>query len=149
MSTRGNIARWASDKSLIHDGHLQKILGEGSSLQIVVVGLADSSKEAHRTRPAKLKLEHAEHEAFSLEDLIHSVATIDHVNDFVDGRAVDLFILGSDEDCSGSNQLKLTQGNDLARKESINVVDTEKECLRKEREAMVNLNQPIHQNRAH
>lgn len=129
MSASSNIARWASNESLIHNGNLQEILCQGSSLQIIIIGLADASEKAHGSRPAKLELQHAEHEAFGLQNLIDCIASIDHVNNLINRRAVDLLIFRSDKDCSGPDQLELAQGDYLARQESINVVDTEKQCF--------------------
>ena len=114
VSTSSEIAGRAADESLIHDGNLQEILGQSSGLEIIVVGLADTSKKAHWSRPAKLKLEHGEHEAFGLQDLIDRVTTINHVDDLIDGRAVDLLIFRRNEDSSGTDQLELAQGDNLA-----------------------------------
>lgn len=109
MGTSSNKARGATDKTLIHDGDFQEILGEGTSLQVVVISFADLAQETHRARPSQLELEHAQHEALSLEDLVHAIPAIHHVDDLLDRRAVDLFVLGSDEDCSGSHKLELAQ----------------------------------------
>src|SRR5690554_6290449 len=61
-------ARRTANKSLIDNGDLQKVLGQRPGLNVVVIGLADSTQKAHGTRRTKLKLEHRQHESFSLED---------------------------------------------------------------------------------
>lgn len=149
MSTGSDKTRRAAHEALIHDGNLQEVLGERSSFQIIVVRLAHFTQEAHRTRPSEFKLQHAQHEAFGLEDLIGSVASVDHVDDLAHGGAVDLLIFGSDEDRRRADELQLAQGDDLARKETIDVVDTQEERFRKKGESMVDLHQPIHQHGAH
>lgn len=149
VGTGGDEARGATDITLVHDGDFQEILSKRTSLQVVVISLADLAQETHRARPSQLKLEHAQHEALSLEDLVHAIPAIHHVDDLLDRRTVDLFVLGSDEDCSGSHKLELAQRDNLARKEAINVVDTQEERLGEKREAMVHLHQPIHENRPH
>lgn len=149
MSATSDIARWASDKSFIHDGNLQEVLRQCTSLQIIVISLADSTEEAHRTRPSKLELKHAKHVSFSLQDLINRITSINHVYNLLDRWAIDLFVLGSNKDGSGTNQLKLTQGDDLAGEKSVDVVDTQEECFGEESESVMNLNQPIHKDGAH
>lgn len=149
MSTSSNVAGRAADEALIHDGNLQKVLGQSSGLKIIVVSLANTAQEAHGSRPAKFKLKHAEHEAFGLQDLINRITTIDHVYNFVDRWAVDLLVLRSNEDSSGANQLKLAQGDNLAREEPIDIIDTEEEGFWEETKAVVDLNQPVHQDGTH
>lgn len=107
-------AGWAPQEAFVHDCNLQEVFRQGSSLEVVVVGLADTSQETHWTWPTQLELQHAEHEAFGLEDLIDGVPTIDHVNDLLDRRTIDLFVLGSDEDGSGANELQFTERHNLA-----------------------------------
>ena len=149
MCSSRDIARRTTDESLIHNGDLEKVFRERPRLKIVIVRLADPPQEAHWSRPAEFKLQHAEHETFGLEDLVDSVAPINHVYNFLHGRAVNLFVLGGDEYCSCTNQLQLSQGDDLARQEAIDVIDTEIERFWEKIEPMVNLNYPVHQYCAH
>ena len=125
VGTGSNIAGWATDEALIHNSYLQEILRQGSGLQIIIVRLANASKETHRSRPSELKLQHAKHEAFGLQNLIDGVTSIHHVDDLVYGRTIDLFVLGSNEYSGGANQLELAQRDNLAGQEAVDVVDTE------------------------
>lgn len=145
MCSSRDKARWTTDESLIHNSDLEEVLCERPRLKIVIVGLADPPQEAHWSRPAKFELQHAEHETFRLENLVASVAAINHVYNLLHGRAIDLFVLGGDEYCSGADQLQLSQGDDLARQEAVDVVDTEIERFWEKIEAMVHLNYPVHQ----
>lgn len=105
MSTCGDETGWTANKALIHDGNFEEVFGQCSCLKIVVVGFTDPPEEAHGTGPAKLELQHAEHEPFGFEDFIDGVTTVNHVDDFLHRRAVDLFVLGCHEDGCRSNQL--------------------------------------------
>lgn len=149
MSASRDVARRRTHEALVHDGDLQEVLGQRARLQIVIIGLADATQEAHRARPAQLKLQHAEHEALRLEDLVDRVATVDHVDDLTHRRAVDLLVLGGHEDGRGADELQLAERDDLAREEAIDVVDAQEEGLWEEREAMVDLDEPVHEHGAH
>lgn len=149
MSTGGEEAWRAGDKAFIHDGDLEEILGQSTGLQVVVISLADASEEAHRPGPAELKLKHGEHEALCLENLLCAVSSVDHVHDFVNRWAVDLFVLGSNEQRSSANQLKLAQRDDLIGEEAIDVVLSQEQCLREKVEPLMNLDEPVHEDGAH
>ena len=138
-----------ADKALIHDGDFEEVLGQSPGLKVVVIGLADSAKETHGARPAKLKLEHAEHETLGLQDFFSGVSIVDHVDNLLEGWAVDFLILGGDENSSGTDQLQFAKRNDLAGQEPVDVVDAEEKCLWKESETVVDLHKPVHQNGAH
>lgn len=130
---------WTADESFVHDGNLQKVLGQCPRFKIVIVGLADPSEETHWARPPEFELKHAEHEAFGLEDLIHRVAAIDHVHNLLDGWTIDLFVFGCDKNSSGTNKLQLAKRYNLAGEEAVNVVDTKEQGLWQESEAVVDL----------
>jgi hypothetical protein len=68
---------------LVHDGQLEEVLCQCSSIQIVVISLADTSQETHRTRPSQLEAEHAKHESLSLENLVHGVAIVYHIDNLL------------------------------------------------------------------
>lgn len=147
-SSRGKAGR-GRHKALVHNCELQEILGDSTSLQVVLISLADAAKEAHGARPSEIEVKDGEHEALGLQDFINSVAAIDHVDDLLDGRRSDLFILGSDEDGSSTDQLQLSEGDDLVGEEAVNVVDAKKQCLREQSKAEMHLDQPVHQHRSH
>jgi hypothetical protein len=58
-------------------------------------------------------VQHSKHEPFSLEDLVRAIATIYHIDDLLKRRAVDLLVLGSQQNCSGAYQLELADGDHL------------------------------------
>lgn len=149
VSASSGEAGCASDKTLVHDGDFKEVLGQSPGLEVVVVSLADAPKEAHRAWPSKLELQHAEHEALGLQDFVLGVAVVDHVDDLLDRRAVDLFVFGGKEDGSCTDELKLAEGNNLARQEAINVVDCEEESLGQQSEAVVYLDKPVHEHGTH
>lgn len=136
-------------KALVHDGELEEVLGDSTSLQVVLISLADAAKKAHRARPSEIEVEDGEHEALGLQNFVNGVAAIDHVDNLLDGRRSDLFILGSDKDGSSTDQLQLSEGDDLVGEEPVNVVDAEKQGLREQSKAEVHLDQPVHQHRSH
>jgi len=113
VGTGGEEACGAPDKALVQNGRLQEVLGNSPGLQVVVIGLADSAQETHRARPAKVELEHAKHEPLRLKDLFAFVPTVDHVLDLLYGRAVNLLILGGQEDGGSPDELQLAKRDDL------------------------------------
>ena len=149
MSTSGQEAGWTTDKTFVHDGDFEKVLCQRPALEVIVVCLTDSSQKAHRAGPTQLELQHAEHEALGLEDLVNGIAAINHVDDLLNGRAVDLFILGGDEDRGSSYKLEFAKRDDFAGQEAVNVVDAEEERFRQKTKSVVNLHEPVHENCAH
>src|ERR1700722_1935416 len=106
MRSGSREARRTANKTFIHDRYFEKVFGERPGLQVVIVCLADAAQETHWAWPAKLELEHGEHESFCLQNLIDSVAPIDHVYDLLNRRAVDLLILSSYENSCCSDKLQ-------------------------------------------
>ena len=62
---------------------------------------------------------------------------------------MDLFIFGCNKKSSGANELEFIDGDDLGGKESVNVVASKEEGLRKESETVVDLNNPVNENGSH
>ena len=149
MRRRRRETRCTPDEPLVHDSHLEKVLRQRARLEIIVVRLADPAQETHRSGPAEVKLEHTEHEALRFQNLLGRVAAVDHVLNLLDGRAVDLLVLGRDEDGGCADELQLAEGDDLAGEEAIDVVDGEEEGFGEETEAVVHLDEPVHQDGAH
>lgn len=114
MSCCGSEAGRTANESLVHDGQLEKVLGQGAGLEVIVVGLADATQEAHRSRPAKLKFQHGQHEALGLENLVDGISAVDHVDNLLHRGAVDLFVLCGNEYGRRSNQLELAQRHHFA-----------------------------------
>ena len=135
--------RGAIDKTFVADGNLQEVFGKSPGLKIVVIGLTDTSQETHWPRPAKLKAKHGEHEPFSLENLVHGVTIIDHINNLLDRGAVDLLILGSKEESSCADQLKLSYRDNLDGQKAIDIVDREEQSFWQQLEAMMDLDHPV------
>ena len=64
-------------------------------------------------------------------------------------RRVDLLVLGSDKHARDPDQLQLTAIHRHVRKEAVNVVDRQIECLRLEPVFFGNLDEPIDEDAAH
>jgi hypothetical protein len=129
MRASGQKARRGPNETLIHNGHFKEVLGQSARVKVVVVRFADATEEAHWAGPSKLELQHAEHESFGLEDFLRGIAIVDHVDNLMNRGAVDFLILGCDEDGCCADELQLAQGDDLARQESVDVVDAEEQGL--------------------
>lgn len=142
-------AWWNGGKAVIHELNLKKVLGHGANLDVIVVSLANAAKEGHWTRELHLPLELTEHEALSLEDLIGTVGIIDHVDNLWNSWRVDLLNLGSEQDGSGTDELKLAEGDNLAGEEAVDVVDAQIQSLWEHVESGMDLNEPIHEDTAH
>lgn len=76
-------ARRRRNKSLVHNRKLQKVLGKGSRVQVIVIRFADPAQEAHGAGPSQFKVEHAEHKALRLENLFGGVAIVHHVDNLL------------------------------------------------------------------
>jgi hypothetical protein len=109
VGSRTTEARRCGNEAFIHDGQLQEVLGDSTGLQIIIVGLANASEETQRTRPAEVIVENVQHESFRLQDLVHSIASIDHVVDLRDGGSLYLFILGGNVNSSSTDQLQFSE----------------------------------------
>lgn len=149
MRAGGDVAGRRGDETLIHEGHLEEVLGQRPCLQIVVVGLANASQEAHGAGPTEVEVEHGQHKAFSLQDVVNGVPAVYHVDDLLNRGAVNLLVLGGNEKCRGTHELQLAQRDDLDREEPVDVVGREKQRLGEETKAAVNLNHPVHQYSPH
>ncbi len=149
MRCGGSETRWAPQELLVHDCHFQEVLCQRPCFEIVVVCLANSAQEAHRSWPAEFKLKHGKHESLCLEDLVNRVSTIDHVDDLLHGRTIDLLILGSNEDSCCPDQLQFAKRNNLAGQKTVDVVDGEEQSFRQKVEPMMNLDEPIHEDSPH
>lgn len=84
VSTCCDERRWAANKTLIHDRDLEEVLRKRPGLEIVVICFAYPPQEAHRPWPAKLKLQHGEHETLGLENLVCGIASVHHKCNLVD-----------------------------------------------------------------
>lgn len=144
VCTSSEEARRATNKPLIHNSDLQKILSQSPNLQVVVICLADPPQETHGTRVTQLKSEHIEHQSFCFNDPRGAISTANHVFNLLNRWTVDFFELGGNKHRRCTHELQPIQRDDLARKEAVNVVDTEVEGFRQERESIVDLHHPVH-----
>lgn len=149
MATSSDEAWRKTNEALIHDGEFDEVLGNSSGHEVILIGLADSAQEAQGTRRTESEVEHSKHVALCLENLILRVTVLNHVLEFMDGRANDFFILGSAVESCDTNQLKLSQRDSLYLKEAVDAIDQKVEGLWKESETAVDLNNPIQEDRAH
>lgn len=149
VRSRSEKAWRAPNEPLIHDSDLQEILCQRSGLKIIIVGLADSSQEAHRSGPTKFIVQHRKHKSLRLENLFCGITIVDHVHNLVNRRAVDLLILGGDKQRCSPDKLKLSEGDNLGREETIDIVGGEEESLGEKVKPSMNLDEPVHENRAH
>ena len=149
MCAGGDEAGRTADEALVDDAGLEKVLCKGAGIQVVIVGLGDPTQEAHGTGPAKLELEHAEHEAFGLLDLVHGVATVDHVHHLRDRGRVDLLVLGRDQQRRRADELQLAERHDLARQEPVDEVDAQEQRLRQQMKTSVHLDDPVDEHGPH
>lgn len=83
MRSCSQVAWGRCDKTLVHNGQLEEVLGQGAGLEIVIISLADTSQEAHWPRPAKLELQHTKHETLCLQNFLGGVAIINHIDNLL------------------------------------------------------------------
>lgn len=136
-------AWWASDEAAIHHSNLEEVLSQGTDLVVVLISLGDQAEEGHWSWVANAPSKLVEHEALSLGNLLLGESLLNHEADLVKVWWVDLLNLTSDEECGGTNKLKLGEGNSLDRHEAVNDIDGEEEGLWEHLETLVDLNNPI------
>ena len=163
----GDDGRRVTDESVVHGGDLHAERGErwmgqmhvhslqhgpysqefghGTRLDVVVISLGDATEEVHRVGVAKVEAERPEDVAFCSKDLILRKSGVGEVVEVLDGRAHDLFILGSDEESRAADELELADGDVTEREQAVKDVDGEIERLRDETELLVSVDQPINQ----
>ena len=105
MSTCSYEAGRTSEKPFIHDGDLQEVLCERTSLQIIIVRRADTSEKTHRARPPKIELKKSQHIPLGFKNFVDAVTIVDHVHNLADRRAIDLLVFRGDEDGRGTYKL--------------------------------------------
>lgn len=77
--------------------YLHKVLGQGPRLNVIVIRLGATPQKVERVGKLQVELEHGEHVPFGLDDLVVGVSSVGNVDDLVDGRHVDLLVLGGDQ----------------------------------------------------
>ena len=143
----GSQAWWSANESLIHHGDLEQVLGHRADRVVVVVGLADGAEERHWAWVTQLPVQTREHEGLSLLDLLSGVSLIDHEHHLGHGWRIDLLVLGSNEEGGSTDELKLADGDDLNAEETIDNVDGKEQGLREQVETLVDLDEPVKENR--
>ena len=70
-----------------------QVLGESTSLDVVVVGLGATTQEVERVGVVQTELEDLQDVPLGLEDLFVRVTTVGHVDEVLDRRGHDLLVL--------------------------------------------------------
>lgn len=122
--------RWVLHEATIYASHFHKVLCDGSAVDIILVGLANATKEVDWVGVGQIVANHLKHVSFRLEDLFVSVAAIGHVQEGRDGRADNLFVFGSDEKSSDTDELELDERYSADRKEAVDNVGSEEDGFR-------------------
>lgn len=65
-----DLTRCKFQEAVIKQADFEKVLGEGTRLDVVIVGLRYPSKEIHRIGVAKVVVQGGKDEAFCLENLL-------------------------------------------------------------------------------
>lgn len=112
---------------MVDDGHLQEVLGNGSGLNVVAVGLGDASEEVDRVGVGEVEADHLKNVALRLEDLLLLVAAIGHEQEVLHRRADDLFVLGGNEESGDADELKFDKADDANREKAVNDVRREED----------------------
>lgn len=146
---RGDVRRRIRQEAVVYESNLHEVLGKGTCLDVVVVGLGATAQKVERIGVVESKVQDLEDITFRLEDFLVRVSTVGHVDEVLDRRSHDFFVLGSDEHGRQADELELLERDDPEREEAINDVDGKEKRLGKEAELVVDLDEPVNENAAH
>ena len=121
--------RRCGEKSPLQAHSLNQILGNGPSLDVVSVGLADPAQEMDRVGVTQIPIECLEHISLRLENLILGVSVFGMVKKLCDRWCDDLLELRSDKEAGEPHQLEFGQGYDVNGEEVVDGVDGEEKSL--------------------
>lgn len=128
---------------------LHEVLCHRPRLDVVVVGLGDPPEEVDRVGVAEVELEGLQEVPLRSEDLVVSVPSVGHVEEVLNRGTDDFFVLGSDEEGGGSDELELDEGDGSSREEPVDEVDGEEEGFGEETELSVDLDEPVDEDPTH
>lgn len=134
---------------MVDEGNLHEIFGKGTGLNVVVVRLGATAQEVERVGVVQAEFENLEDVAFRLENLLVGVSSVSHVDEVLNRRCHDFFVLGRDEHRGESDKLKLLERHNSERQEAVDDVDGKEEGFGEQAELVVNLDEPVDKNAAH
>ena len=109
-----DMARRVLEEAVVEAADLKKILAESAGLDVVVVGLGDTTKEVHGVGVGEVVVQGAKDEALGLEDLGLGEAIIGDVLEVLNVGREDFLVLGGDEHGSDTDELEAVKLDDLA-----------------------------------
>lgn len=148
-SRGGDVTRGVLEEAVVEAANLEEVLAESTGLNVVVVGLGDTTEEVHGVGVGEVIVESTEDKTFGLEDLGLGEAIIGDVFEVLDVWRKDLLVLGGDEHGGDTDKLKAVELDNLAGKEAVDDVDRKEEGLRQQPKARVNLEQPVNKDATH
>lgn len=102
-------------ETVIEETDLHQVFAQSTGLDIVVIGLGDTSKEVHGVGEAHVVLEGCEDVTFSIENLLIREGLIGNMAKVGDVRGEHLLILGGNEHGGNTNELKTIKGDNFSR----------------------------------
>ena len=144
-----DMARRVLEEAVVETANLKQILAESAGLDVVVVGLGDTTEEVHGVGVGEVVVQGTKDEALGLEDLGLGEAIIGDVLEVLDVGREDFLVLGSDEHGGDTDELEAVELDNLAGEEAVDDVDSKEEGLRQQPKTRVNLEQPVDKDAAH
>ena len=108
---------------------LEKVLGDGSDMDIVVIRLTDTSQEVDRVRVAHVPVQRLEDVTLCLENLYFSVRRVSAVEEVCGTWSNDFLNLRGDEHACNADELELGQRYDTLGEEAVDDVDAQEQGL--------------------
>lgn len=136
-------------EAVVEKGNLHKVLSESTGLDIVVIGLGDTSQEVHWVWVAQVVVECGKNVTLGAEDLLLSESIVGDMTEVLNVWRQDLLVLGRNEHGSDTNELETVELDNLCGQEAVEDVDSKEESLWQEVETGVNLDQPIDKDTTH
>ena len=121
--------RGCGEKSPLQAHSLNQILGNGPSLDVISVSLADPAQEMDGVGVTQIPIECLEHISLRLENLVLGVSIFGTVKKLCDRRCDDLLKLQSHKEAGEPHQLEFGQGYDANGEEAVDGVDGEEKSL--------------------
>ena len=124
----GGHQRWRGGQQPPFQGaDFQQVLADGSRFDVVVVGLADTTKEVHWIGERQIPVDGFEHVSLCKQNLGLGVRGVGTVKEVGHGGRNNFLDLRGDEEAGDADELQLGEGDYSRRQEAVNNIYTQEE----------------------
>jgi len=135
--------------SILNQCKLQKVLRHIENELVTANNLDVAIKKSKRRHSLDIKIKNGKHFHFHGKYFFFGVCVVSYVDEVLDNRGVNLFILRCDQHGGHSNQLKFLPCNDFFLQIPVNEVDSQVESLWNKLKFEMDFNKPINEYASH